>query len=137
MKIRKFRLQDYETVLSLWKGAGLLFRPGDRREEVAEKIKRDPEFFLVAELNGGIVGSVLGAWDGRRGWVYHLAVEPKHQRRGVGNKLLNELERRMQGKGVVKVNAIVYRDNRRSIRFFKKLGYELDERSLLLGKRLG
>ncbi len=136
LQIREFRLTDYDSVLELWLEAGLVFRPGDRKSEIAEKIKRDPELFLVAEERGKIVGAVMGAWDGRRGWIYHLAVAPKGQRRGVGTVLVRELERRMSRKGVAKVNAVVYRDNQKSIGFFKKLGYQLDERSLLFGKLL-
>ena len=136
MQIREFRLADYDSVLELWLEAGLLFRPGDRKDEVAKKIKRDPELFLVAEGRGKILAAVMGAWDGRRGWIYHLAVTPKAQRRGLGTILVRELERRMSRKGVVKVNAVVYRDNRISRWFFKKVGYQLDERGLLFGKFL-
>ena len=136
MQIREFRLADYDSVLELWLEAGLLFRPGDRKDEVAKKIKRDPELFLVAEGRGKILAAVMGAWDGRRGWIYHLAVTSKAQRRGVGTILVRELERRMSRKGVVKVNAVVYRDNRKSRGFFKNLGYQLDERGLLFGKLL-
>ncbi len=136
MPIREFRLEDYDQVFKLWKEAGLLFRPGDERGEVAQKIKRDPELFLVAEEDGSLIATVLGAWDGRRGWIYHLAVDPKRQRKGVGTRLVRELERRMEGKGVLKVNAVVYRDNKKSIEFFTKLGYQLDDRSLLFGKHL-
>jgi len=87
IQIREFRLKDYDSVLELWLEAGFHFRPGDRKDEVAKKIKRDPELFLVAEQQGRIVGAVMGAWDCRRGWVYHLAVAPKEQRRGVGTLL--------------------------------------------------
>src|SRR5712692_4654810 len=136
MRIREFRLKDYDSVFELWLEAGLPLRPGDRKDEVAQKLRRDPELFLVAEERGRILAAVIGAWDGRRGWIYHLAVTPKEQRRGVGTILVGELERRMSRKGVAKVNAVVYRDNQKSIRFFKKLGYQLDERSLLFGKLL-
>src|SRR2546428_7286554 len=97
---------------------------------------RDPELFLVAEGRGRILAAVMGAWDGRRGWIYRLAVTPKAQRRGVGTILVRELERRMSRKGVVKGNAVVYRDNRKSRWFFKNLGYQLDERGLLFGNLL-
>ncbi len=136
MRIRKFRLKDYDSVLNLWKESGLLFRPGDRIEEIAQKIKRDPELFLIGEEKGSIVATVLGAWDGRRGWIYHLAVGPGLQGKGLGTKLIGELEKRMKRKGVLKVNAIVYHDNLKSIGFFKKLGYQLDDRSLIFGKHL-
>ncbi len=135
-RIRAFRMEDYDTVVDLWKTAGLEIRPGDEREEIQKKLKRDPEFFLVAQENGSLVGTVLGTWDGRRGWIHHLAIRPDKQRSGFGTMIINELEKRMKKKGVLKVNAIVYRTNKKSIDFFKKNGYEHHEEDLFFGKFL-
>ena len=65
----------------------------------------------------------MGAWDGRRGWIYHLGVRPRHQRRSVGTRLIREVETRMKRKGVLKVNALIFPWNESSIRFFSKIGY--------------
>ena len=86
MKIREFKIQDYDTVRALWQAAGLILRPGDELEDVKLKLQRDPDLFLVAEQVDEIVGSVIGGWDGRRGWIYHLAVKPEHQRKGNGQE---------------------------------------------------
>ena len=67
MRIREFRASDYPVVFDLWNEAGLEIRPGDQLEEVKLKLQRDPDLFLVAEGEDEIVGSVMGAWDGRRG----------------------------------------------------------------------
>lgn len=78
----------------------------------------------------------MGAWDGRRGWIYHLGVSPGFQRKGVASALVKEVEARMTKKGVLKVNAVVFRTNERSLRFFKS-GYVRDDSSILHGKLLG
>jgi ribosomal protein S18 acetylase RimI-like enzyme len=125
LKIREFRPGDYESVAKLWLDAGLGFRLGDDLESVKRKRKRDPDLFLVAVEKGVVVGTVMGAWDGRRGWIYHLGVLPSHQRRGIASKLILELEERMRKKGVSKVNGLVYAWNSVSISFFRENGYKV------------
>jgi ribosomal protein S18 acetylase RimI-like enzyme len=82
------------------------------------------------------VGSVIGGWDGRRGWIYHLAVEPEHQRQGIGAGLVREVEKRLVAKGAKKVNAQVYKWNERSSQFFKAIGYETQPDLIMIGKQL-
>ena len=134
--IEKFRLDDYDSVRSLWKGAGLDFSPGDELPQLKRKLRRDPELFLVAREKGSVVGAVLGGWDGRRGWVYHLAVSKSARRRGVATKLLQELEARMGAKGVLKVNAIVYDWNVASLALFELNGFKRQDGQVVVGKYL-
>lgn len=136
MRIRDFELRDYETVVELWEDAGLIIRPGDDRESIELKLQRDPDLFLVAMDGGAIVGVVLGAWDGRRGWINHLAVKPGYQRRGIGKLLIAELEKRFKKKGAKKVNAQIYKENTRSLDFFKAEGYDVHTDLIMIGKIL-
>jgi ribosomal protein S18 acetylase RimI-like enzyme len=136
MKIREFNLDDYRVVRDLWQAAGLIFRPGDELEDIKLKLQRDPDLFLVAEEDDEIVGSVIGGWDGRRGWIYHLAVKPKHQRKGIGVRLVREVEKRLGVKGAKKVNAQVYKWNEKSSEFFKAIGYEAQPDLVMIGKQL-
>lgn len=123
MKVRTFVVGDYQSVRKVWVESGLEIRPGDDRPGILKKLKRDPELFLVAEDGGKVVGTVMGAWDGRRGWIYHLGVLPSHHRRGVASALIRELEKRMVKKGVPKVNALIYPENAASVAFFTAAGY--------------
>jgi len=136
MRIRKFRLTDYEKVVDLWKQSGLVLRPGDDRERIKLKLRRDPDLFLVAEEGREILGVVLGAWDGRRGWINHLAVQPSHQRSGIGKSLISELEKRLVKKGALKVNAQIYQSNQVSLVFFKAMNYEIHSNLIMVGKTL-
>jgi ribosomal protein S18 acetylase RimI-like enzyme len=136
MKIREFRIEDYPIVRDLWQIAGLTLRPGDELEDVKLKLRRDPELFLVAERDDRIVGCVMGGWDGRRGWIYHLAVKPEHQRKKIGAGLVHEIEKRLVAKGAKKVNAQVYRWNEKSSDFFKAMGYETQPDLIMIGKQL-
>ncbi len=136
LKIRGFKLADYAQVKTLWSRSGLKPSLGDDLAHIRIKLTRDAELFLVAEQGGTIVGSVIGAWDGRRGWLYHLGVLPGHQREGVARILVAAVERRMKRKGVLKVNALVFRWNRKSLAFFKDMGYLADRRTIHHGKIL-
>jgi ribosomal protein S18 acetylase RimI-like enzyme len=136
MRIREFKIGDYLLVRDLWQTAGLVLRPGDELEDVKLKLQRDPDLFLVAEHEGEIVGGIIGGWDGRRGWIYHLAVKPKHQREGIGARLVHEVEKRLVAKGAKKVNAQVYKSNERSSAFFKAIGYEAHVDLIMIGKQL-
>ncbi len=136
MKIREFKIDDYPAVRDLWQTAGLILRPGDELEDVKLKLQRDPDLFLVAERGDEIVGSVIGGWDGRRGWIYHLVVKPEHQRKGIGAGLIREVEKRLVAKAAKKVNAQVYKSNERSSEFFKSIGYEAQRDLVMIGKQL-
>jgi len=136
MKIREFKIDDYPIVRDLWQAAGLILRPGDELEDVKLKLQRDSDLFLVAIQDDMIVGSVMGGWDGRRGWIYHLAVKPEHQRKGIGVGLVREVEKRLVAKGARKVNAQVYKWNEQSSEFFKAIGYESQPDLIMIGKQL-
>lgn len=137
LRVRTFRMDDYPRVRAVWKECGLEIRPGDSRREIELKVERDPELFLVGEVDGKIVASVIGAWDGRRAWIYHLGVLPAFQRRGAASRLVREVERRMKAKGVVKVNASVYKWNTKSLAFFRANGYDVDTSTVHVGKYFG
>ncbi len=137
MWIREFKIADYDEVMRLWKESGLVTRPGDDIEGVKLKLKRDPDLFLVAEEKQEALGVVMGAWDGRRGWINHLAVKPNHQGSGIGTALVRELEKRLVRKGARKVNAQIYEWNKQSLKFFKANDYEVHEGLIMIGKILG
>jgi ribosomal protein S18 acetylase RimI-like enzyme len=136
MRIREFKLSDYDEVRRLWKESGLVIRPGDDIEGVKLKLKRDRDLFLVAEEKHEVLGVVMGAWDGRRGWINHLAVKLSHQGTGIGTALVRELEKRLIKKGARKVNAQIYEWNKKSLKFFEANDYEVHEGLIMIGKIL-
>jgi ribosomal protein S18 acetylase RimI-like enzyme len=126
VNIRVFRFpEDYETVIALWEqaGAGVHVGRSDTPDEIKKKFGRDPDLFLVAEVDGVIVGSVLGGFDGRRGMIYHLAVAQDHRQNGIGAILMEEVEQRLKQKGCIRSYLLVTRDNLDAIRFYEKRGW--------------
>jgi ribosomal protein S18 acetylase RimI-like enzyme len=127
MVIREFDLdRDYGAALALWQTAGPGVRVGmsDTRDEIAKKLARDPDLFLVAEADGQMIGTVIGGFDGRRGMVYHLAVAEAWRGRGLGRALMAELEARLKAKGCRKYYLLVTAENRRVVNFYQRLGWD-------------
>ncbi len=125
--LREFQLlTDYSQVVSLWKnaGPGIHLRRSDEKEEINKKLLRDPDLFLVAESGGRIIGTVMGGFDGRRGMVYHLAVEHAYRRMGIGKALMSELEKRMKLKGCIRMYLLVTHDNVDANRFYESQDWE-------------
>jgi ribosomal protein S18 acetylase RimI-like enzyme len=137
IRIHEFDLPDYDAVVSLWKEARLVLRPGDDLDSIRRRLQRDADLFLVAREGSEVVGCVMGGWDGRRGWIYHLAVKPSHQRQGIAKALMRELEVRLERKGAKRVNAQIYQSNTTSLRFFSACGYETRPDLVMIGKALG
>jgi ribosomal protein S18 acetylase RimI-like enzyme len=133
--LREFRESDYEAALAVWRACGLTIKPSDSLPELRKLVARNPGMFLVAEEDGEVAGTVMGAWDGRRGWVYHLAVRPASQGRGTARLLMDEVERRMRAVGAQKLNLLVESSNAGVSEFYRKLGYAPDD-LLFMTKRL-
>ena len=126
--IREFDfIADYDRVLSLWQSmeAGMHVGPSDTPQEIQKKLERDPDLFLVAESKDEILGSIIGAFDGRRGMIYHLAVQREVRRHGIGQALLTEVEKRLQAKGCIKCLLVVLEDNKAAMQFYEECGWKM------------
>ncbi|WKB36245.1 GNAT family acetyltransferase [Terrilactibacillus sp. S3-3] len=127
MHFREFRLDDFDAVIHLWTKAGLLLSRSDTMAGIMNKLKRDPELFFVLEKTNQIIGVVMGSYDGRRGWVNHLAVDPDYQGQRLGQKIMNELESRFKQAGCEKVNLLIEQNNEKVQGFYEKQGFKRDE----------
>jgi len=135
--IRQFDFDgDYSRVIGLWQTieTGMHIGPSDAPEEIKKKIERDPDLFLVAEQNGEIIGTIIGAFDGRRGMIYHLAVHNAFRRQGIGQALLAEVEKRLKEKGCIKCLLMVLEDNETAKRFYEESGWKAVPEDLVFMK---
>jgi ribosomal protein S18 acetylase RimI-like enzyme len=118
---------DYPQVFPLWQESGLDIGPFYSLESLRKQLKRDADLFLVAEEGNCIVGAVFGRWDGRRGWINHLAVAPEQGHKKIGSLLMAEVEKRLKAKGCEKINLLIETSNSGVQRFYKQLGYNHDD----------
>lgn len=125
IKIRKFKIEDYEALIKLWKDANLSYRPKgrDKKERIESEIKKSTSVFLVAEIDGKIIGALLGTHDGRKGWINRLVVAQKFQRRGIARKLVLEVEERFTKLGIGIFACCIEDWNKESMEVFEKFGY--------------
>lgn len=124
--VRKFRLDDYDRVMELWRLGRLPLKPKgrDSRQEIERQVKLSNVIFLVAESAGQVVGTVLATHDGRKGWINRLAVDPAFRGQGLGQLLVKEAEKELEKEGIMMFAALIEEDNLPSLNLFEKLGYE-------------
>lgn len=113
-----------------------MLAPGnDPLKDIQRKLKNAPDLFLVGELSGKVVATVMAGYDGHRGWINYLAVSPEHQKTGYGRELMESVESRLRAKGCPKINLQVRASNTDIIKFYEAIGYGQDN-VISLGKRL-
>ena len=135
MRIRPFEADDEPAVIALWERCNLTRPWNDPRKDIARKLGVQREWFLVGTENGRIVAAVMAGYDGHRGSVNYLAVDPQLRRRGHGRALMRRVEELLLAHGCPKVNLMVRSANAEVIAFYRQLGYAPDE-VVALGKRL-
>lgn len=129
MILRLLTPADYPALYALWTsipGMGLN-DVDDSPEGIARYLARNPATCFGAEEDGALVGCILAGHDGRRGYIYHTAVQPVHQRRGVGHALVQAALTALKGEGVTKVALVAFRRNERGNAFWEKEGFTLRE----------
>src|ERR671919_472220 len=104
MQIRPFEMQDEEAVVSLWQRCGLTQPSNDPRKDIRRKLAVRPDLFLVGVADGAVVATVMAGYEGHRGWINYLAVNPDHQRSGIARMLMAEAERLLRAAGCPKIN---------------------------------
>lgn len=135
MIIRTFKNTDTPAIIALWESCGLVVPWNDPAKDIQRKQTVGLDLFLVGELKGKIIAAAMGGYDGHRGWVNYLAVEPSRQKKGYARQLMQELEARLVDKGCPKINLMVRGSNVDVVQFYEALGY-LKEDIVGLGKRL-
>lgn len=138
-RIREFNYpEDYPQVRSLWENTqkGMHFGRSDVPAEIEKKMARDPDLFLVAEIDGELVGTVIGGFDGRRGMVYHLAIAASQRRNGIADQLMDELEHRLISKGCIRSYLLVHAHNAEARALYEKHHWVLLDDDVIYSKDL-
>lgn len=135
LNIRSCQEADYESIILLWEHCGLTRPWNDPETDIFRKVAQQDGLFLVALKDQHLIGTVMGGYDGHRGWASYLAVAPEQQQLGVATALMQQLEKRLIALGCPKLQLLVRTDNTDVINFYDKLGYASQD-VVCLGKRL-
>ncbi len=133
------KIDDYDQVYDLWlHTAGMDLNALDEsRSGVERYLKRNPHTCFVEEdENGKIIGAILAGHDGRRGTLHHLAVKKTKQGKGIGRRLAEAAINALKEEGIIRVALFVYNDNEIGMRFWKKLGFIIEDEYAYLDKDL-
>jgi GNAT superfamily N-acetyltransferase len=122
IELRDYRRGDGDALRSLWKGAGL-DAVGDDDRSLDEFARRNPGLLVVATAGPDVAGSALGSWDGRQGWLYHVATAKAHRRKGIATRLVRRVEQRLRALGCSRVNLFVCDGTDDAEPFWAALGY--------------
>jgi ribosomal protein S18 acetylase RimI-like enzyme len=136
LEIRPFQERDRPEVLALWSEVFAGDPPANQPGRMIDtKLRVQPELFLLGLAGGTVVATVMAGFDGVRGWVHHLAVQPQCRRQAIGTRMMSAAEAGLRALGCPKINLQVRSTNAAVVAFYESLGYAVEDR-ISLGRRL-
>lgn len=121
--IRSFKLSDYRDVMKIWSRTATKEREAKTLQMLVQQLACDRDLVVVAEHENEVVGAIMGTKQGSRGFFYCLAVSPDFQSRGVGRKLVSELQERFYQKGAKKLLIMVDEGTEKLMEYYRHLGF--------------
>lgn len=129
MTIRRYESKDRNEVVRIWREVFAYDSPhNDPELSLTKKLEVNDGLLLVADDGSSPVGTVMGGYDGHRGWIYSLAVRSEFRGTGVGRRLVDAMVRELAARGCVKVNLQITGSNREVVGFYEKLGFSVEDR---------
>jgi len=133
--IRPFQTEDEDALVALWKMCELTVPWNNPHKDIARKLQVQPELFLVGILDNSLIATVMGGYEGHRGWINYLAVHQDFQGKGYGQEIMNSVETALREMGCPKINLQIRREDDKVASFYQKLGFTNDD-VVSMGKRL-
>ena len=133
--IRQYSPEDQKAVIELWQKCNLTRPWNNPRLDIERKLKVNPELFLVGLAENRVIATAMGGYEGHRGWVNYLAVDPEYQRKGLGQQIMKATEDKLLAIGCPKINLQIRMDNLSAVAFYKSIDYKTDD-VISMGKRL-
>jgi N-acetylglutamate synthase len=125
IQTRDFRIEDYDAAIELWQRVeGLDVAEGDDRETIQKFLGRNPGLSRVVSDGSTIIGAALCGHDGRRGYIYHLAVDAAYRGQGLARRLIDECVTGLKRAGLERVNILVDAENLAGLEFWRRSGWE-------------
>jgi ribosomal protein S18 acetylase RimI-like enzyme len=137
MIIREFKPSDYKAAVELWSSTeGVELAEGDSEESILKYLARNPGLSKVAIREGNLIGAVLCGHDGRRGFIYHLAVKSDERGYGVGKRIVQKCLEDLKTEKIERVLILVDRKNNNGLRFWTSCDWDEISRALPFGTNI-
>jgi len=137
IQISEMQSKDYTQAFKLWESLpGMGLSSADQEEPLLSFLSKNAGTCFVAQDQGKLIGTILGGSDGRRGYIYHLAVHADYQRHGLGDKLTQECLKALRKKGIEKCHIFVIASNREGMKFWSRIGWKLRDDIVVMSKDL-
>jgi ribosomal protein S18 acetylase RimI-like enzyme len=134
LTFRRYQSSDYGIVKKLWLDSGLLLTLSDKKNELQKIADQKSNYFYIFEAGTEIVGTAICAFDGRRGYIHHVAVHPNYQNKGFGKYIMEQAMEFYRNKNTVKVHIMIEKLNEKVITFYEKLGWKIRDDLHLMTK---
>lgn len=132
MRIEKFKIEYYDEVVELWRRAGIEMVSSDTINEVTRVLNRNPDLILIGKVQEKVIAVVIGAFDGRRGYVHHLAVDPNYQKMSFGKTIIDALIEQFRKMNIHKVHLFIEKSNKSVVKFYKNIGWDVREDLIMM-----
>ena len=126
MVIQRYSDELREQLINLWIAAELVVPQNNPERDIQAKLDHSPNLLLVALDDNKLIGSIMLGYEGHRGWLNYLAVDPGHRGEGLGSRLVEAAIEQLTGLGCQKVNLQVRTGNAAAIKFYENLGFSYD-----------
>ena len=136
-KIIEMKLSEYNEVYSFWKSInGLGLSSADTKKNIKKYLAKNPGMSFVAKAEDYIIGTILAGHDGRRGYIYHFAVDEEFREKGIGKLLLSRVIQKFKSENILKCHLFVYKYNEIGKKIWEQLGWELREDIFVMSKEI-
>ncbi len=119
MKLKTIKLDDYQRLISFWE-THYIVRGIDSFKYFKLFLEKNPGLSLLVEENGEIIGTALGSFDSRRGYIQKLVVHKDYRSKGIGKQLVNRVVKKLQAVGALYIPISCEEGNGP---FYKKCGF--------------
>lgn len=134
--LAEMTIEEYDKSIDLWKQTdGLALSEADSRESIAFYLERNPGMSYVCKDGENVIGTILCGHDGRRGYIYHVAVDPAYRGNSIGRRLVESSLKKLNQAAITKCHIMVIADNEIGNRFWTKTGWQRRDGILLFSSQ--
>lgn len=134
MHVTEIGPAEVDELVNLWETAGLTRPWNDARADAHAALENPTSTVLGGIDDGALVAAAMAGYDGHRGWIWYVAVDPSRQGEGLGKTIAEEAVEWLRRRGAPKVELLVRGGNDAAVRFWRRLGFDVED-SVVMGRR--